>query len=160
MSMRLQIRRARAGTWYLLTAAACVLMVTACGSTAAPGSAAASGGSGASPTSGSPSASPQPAKVTLEITVDHGPGTPMSHWSLRCEPAGGTDPDPARACRVLLRVKEPFGPLPKGIMCPMILAGTKVATVTGTWFGKPVSVTMDEGGCWMSRWAEIGQIFN
>jgi hypothetical protein len=150
MRMRPDIRTARAGAWYLLIAAVCAIVVAACGSAAAPGGAAASG---------SPSASAPP-KISLDIKVSHGPGTTVQHWTLRCQPAGGTDPDPARACRVLMHAKNPFAPLQKGVMCPMILAGTKVATVSGTWYGKPVNVTMSQGGCWLSRWAEVGQIFN
>jgi hypothetical protein len=152
--MRPDIRAARAGAWYLLIAAVCAIVVTACGSAAAPG------GSGGSAASGSPSASAQPAKISLDIRVSHGQGTPVKHWTLRCQPAGGTDPDPARACRVLMHANNPFAPLQKGVMCPMIVVGTKVATVSGTWYGKPVDVTMSQGGCWLSRWAEVGQIFN
>jgi hypothetical protein len=150
MRMRLELRAARAGAWYLLIAAVCAIVVTACGSAAAPGGSA----------SGSPSASAQPAKISLDIKVSHGPGTAVKHWTLRCQPDGGTDPDPARACRVLLHAKNPFAPLQKGVMCPMIVVGTKEATVSGTWYGKPVNVTISQGGCWLSRWAEVGQIFN
>ena len=56
--------------------------------------------------------------------------------------------------------EDPFAPIPRGIMCPMIVAGTKVATVRGSWYGKPINLTMSQGGCWLSRWAEVGQIFN
>ena len=150
MRMRQDIRAARAGAWYLLIAAVCAIVIAACGSAAAPGGSAASG---------SPSASAPP-KISLDIKVSHGPGTSVKHWTLRCQPAGGTDPDPARACRVLMHATNPFAPLQKGVMCPMILAGTMVATVSGTWYGKPVNVTMSQGGCWLSRWAEFGQIFN
>lgn len=151
MSMRPDKSGARAGAWYLLIAAAGTVVVTACGSAAAPGS---PHSSGTSP------AGPQAAKISLDIKVSHGPGTAVRHWTLRCAPAGGTDPDPARACRVLMHAKDPFAPLRTGIMCPMIVEGTKVATVSGTWYGKKVNVTMVRGGCWLSRWAQVGQIFN
>jgi hypothetical protein len=144
------MRGARAGAWYLLIVAVCAIVVAACGSTAAPTS-------GPAPSSGTGA---QAARISLDIKVSHGPGTAVKHWTLRCAPAGGTDPDPARACRVLMRVKNPFAPLRKGIMCPMIVTGVKVATVQGTWYGKRVNVTMSQGGCWLSRWAEVGQIFN
>ncbi len=149
MRMRPDIRAARAGAWYLLIAAVCAIVVAACGSAAAP-----------SGSSASASPSGTPPKISLDIKVSHGPGTTVRHWTLRCQPAGGTDPDPARACQVLMRARNPFAPLPKGVMCPMIVAGTKVATVVGSWYGKPVNVTMSQGGCWLSRWAEVGQIFN
>jgi Subtilisin inhibitor-like len=150
MGMRPDIRVARAGAWYLLIAAMCAIVVTACGAAAAPSG---------SPASGSPSAS-SPPKISLDIKVSHGPGTAVKHWTLRCQPAGGTAPDPARACRVLMHAKNPFAPLHPGMMCPMIAVGSKVATISGTWYGQPVNVTMSQGGCWLSRWAEIGQIFN
>jgi len=155
MGMRRQQHGARAGAWYLLIAALAATTVTACGSAAAPAGGTATGSSPASGGGGS-----QAAKIALNISVSHGPGTPVTHWTLRCDPAGGTHPDPARACRALMHAKDPFGPLPRGIMCPMIAFGTKVATVYGTWYGKPIHVTMTEGGCWLPRWGEVGQIFN
>lgn len=152
------MRGARAGAWYLLIAAVCAIVVTACGSAAAPGS---SGATGSSPqATGSAGGGAPAAKVSLSISVSHGPGTPIVHWTLRCEPTGGTHPDAARACRVLMHAKNPFAPIPKGIMCPMIVAGTKVATVRGSWYGQPVNVSLSQGGCWLSRWDEVGQIFN
>ncbi|HEY7144727.1 MAG TPA: SSI family serine proteinase inhibitor [Streptosporangiaceae bacterium] len=172
------IGRARTGAWYLLTAAACAVLVTACGSSAATGGAAAGGTAPAGTASGGPAsngtASPGPssggsggagqsgpAKVSLDIQVSHGPGTAIRRWTLRCEPAGGTHPDPAAACRALLHAKNPFGPLPKGIMCPMIVQGAEVAKVRGSYLGRPVNITMEKGGCWLARWNEFGQkIFN
>jgi hypothetical protein len=153
------MRQARAGAWSLVTAATCAIVVSACGSAVAPGSTGAAGGSGTSPSASGSSGSTQP-RTSLDIQVSHGRGTAITHWTLRCQPAGGTEPDPSRACRVLAGVKNPFGPLPRGIMCPMIEAGTKVAKVTGTYNGKPVHVTINDGGCWLSRWARFGQIFN
>jgi hypothetical protein len=155
--MRRQKRGARAGAWYLLIAAVCAMVVTACGSAAAPGSGTATS---SPPATGSPGAGSAAAKISLSIDVSHGPGTAIVHWTLQCLPTGGTHPDPASACRVLTHATDPFAPIPRGIMCPMIIAGTKVATVRGTWYGKPVNVTMTECGCWLSRWAEVGQIFN
>jgi hypothetical protein len=155
MGMRKQQHGARAGAWYVLIAAVSAIVVTACGSTTAPAGGAATGSLPASGGTATPAA-----KIALNVSVSHGPGTPVTHWTLRCDPVGGTHPDPARACRVLMHAKDPFGPLPRGIMCPMIVAGTKVATVRGTWYGKPIHVTMIPGGCWLPRWGEVGQIFN
>ena len=127
-----------------MIAAACAGLVTACGSTAAPGG----------------SASPKPApKVSLDIKVT-GTGTTTKHWTLRCDPAGGTHPDPAAACQVLLKAKNPFAPVPKGIMCPMIITGAMRAMVKGTYFGQHVDTTFTQGGCQLARWTRIGQIFN
>jgi len=138
--------RARAGARYFLIAAFCAAAATACGSTAAPGGAAAPAGTAP--------------KVSLDIKVSGSANAPARHWTLRCDPAGGTHPDPAAACAVLLKAKDPFAPVPKGIACPMIMVGTKTAIVKGTYFGHPVDVTFTEGGCDLARWARIGQIFN
>jgi hypothetical protein len=127
---------------YSLIVAACAAAVTACGSA-----------------SSGPSAAAAP-KVSLNITVSSAPGSPARHWTLTCDPAGGTHPDPAAACVSLLRIKGPFVPQtqPKGLECPMILASSKEATIQGTYFGQPVNTTIRDGGCQLSRWAELGQI--
>ena len=139
--------RARTGARYLLIAAICAAAATACGSTTASAGAAAP-------------ASPAPPKVSLDITVSGGPGKPTEHWTLQCDPAGGTHPDPAQACATLLKAKAPFALLPKGVACPMILASAKTAKVTGTYFGRHVDTTFVQGGCDLARWASIGKIFN
>jgi hypothetical protein len=126
---------------YLLIAVMCAAAATACGSKAASAI--------------SPSAPP---KVSLDIKITGGSGR-AEHWTLRCDPAGGTHPDPAAACRVLLGAKDPFAPVPRGLMCPMILASTRVARVTGTYFGQQINTTFVQGGCQTARWAKIGQIF-
>jgi hypothetical protein len=147
MGMRPNTLAARVSARYFLIAAICVITATACGSVAAPGA-----GGGAI-------AKPAP-KGSLELTVTSHPGAVPVHWTLRCDPAGGTHPDPAAACRALLAVKDPFAPLPKHIMCPMIQVGAKTATVTGRWFGKNVNLTLTDGGCSLGRWIEFGKIFN
>ena len=144
MGMKPDTFRARTGARYLLTpliAAACASAVTACGSTPAASPAAA-------------------AKVSLDITVTTTPGAPTKHWTLRCDPAGGSHPDPAAACAVLLKAKAPFAAPAKGIMCPMIRVGTKTAIVKGTYFGRHVDTTFMPGGCGLPLWHEIGAIFN
>ncbi len=149
MGMKRDMLRVRTGARYLLIAAVCAAAATACGTTPAPSGAAAPS-----------STATTPPKVSLDITVSTTPGVPPKHWTLRCDPAGGSHPDPAAACAVLLKAKNPFAPLPKGIMCPMIRVGTKAAIVKGTYFGKHVDVTFTEGGCRLAQWEQIGQIFN
>jgi hypothetical protein len=148
MGMKRDLLGVRNGARYLLIAAICAAAATACGTTPAP-----VGGGAAS----APAAAP---KVSLDITVSTTPGAPTKHWTLQCEPAGGTHPDPAGACAVLLKAKNPFAPLPKGIMCPMIRVGTKTAIVKGTYFGKHIDTKLSPGGCQLAQWEKIGQIFN
>jgi hypothetical protein len=137
--------RARGSARYLLIAAFCLAAATACGSAAAPGA--------SSPGSTAP-------KVSLDITVSGGNGAPTKHWTLKCDPVGGSHPDAAAACATLLKAKAPFAPAPKGIACPMIMVGAKTAVVKGTYFGQHIDTTFTEGGCNIARWAKIGQIFN
>jgi len=101
----------------------------------------------------------QAAKVSLAITVTNGPGSKPVHWTLRCDPPGGTHPDPARTCRVLLAVKDPFAPRPIHVMCPMIMESSRQAVVTGTWFGRPINRVVIDGGCDIGLWSKIGPIF-
>jgi hypothetical protein len=143
MGMKRDLLRVRNGARYLLIAAICAAAATACGSKPEM----------ASP----PAAAP---KVSLDITVSTTPGAPSKHWTLKCEPAGGTHPNPAAACAVLLKAKSPFAPLPKGVMCPMIRVGTKTAIVKGTYFGKHVDTKFTPGGCDLAKWNQVGQIFN
>ena len=152
MGMKPEMLRMRTGARYLLIpliAVACAGAVDACGSTPAPSGAAAPG-----------STATATAKVSLDITVSTTPGAPSKHWTLRCDPAGGTHPDPAAACAVLLKAKAPFAPVPKGVMCPMIRVGTKTAIVKGTYFGRRVDTTFMPGGCGLAQWEQIGPIFN
>jgi subtilisin inhibitor-like len=96
--------------------------------------------------------------VSLTITVSGPPGRAAQHWTLTCDPAGGTHPHPAAACADLLRTKRPFAPQPMGMECPMIMASSKVAVIQGTYFGDPVNSTIRDGGCTLSRWAQLGQV--
>lgn len=135
------VLRARPRARYLLIAAICAAAATACGTAAAPAS------------------SPASAKVSLDIKVTGGSGG-AHHWTLRCDPTGGSHPHAAAACAVLLRAKDPFAPVPRRIMCPMIPADTPVAKVTGIYFGQHIDTTFTEGGCSGARWTKIGQIFH
>lgn len=123
----------------------CALLAAACGSTAAPGSG-----------SASPAAI---AKVSLKVTFAAAPATAARHYTLTCGPAGGSTPDPAAACRKLTTA-DLFGPKPAHVMCPMILAGSARATVSGTYLGKAVHETIVDGGCDLARYQHLKQIFN
>lgn len=136
------VLRARPRARYLLIAAISAAAATACGSTAAPASSSASS-----------------AKVSLDIKVTGGSGG-AHHWTLRCDPTGGSHPRAAAACAVLLKAKDPFAPVPRGIGCPMILADTPVVKVTGIYFGHHINTTFTRGGCGEARWTKIGQIFH
>jgi Subtilisin inhibitor-like len=150
--MKLDTLRARTGARYLLIAAMSAVIATACGSVAA--------GQGSAAGSSSGAAAASAPKVSLDMTVVLKPGAKPQHWTLQCDPPGGTHPDPAGACRVLLAAGAPFAPIVKHVECPMILASSAKATIRGTWFGKKVDTVLVDGGCAMARWNKIGQIFN
>jgi hypothetical protein len=172
-------------------AAACALLVTACGSVAAPRpgapGASASDGAGAhlgdpvlAPSSPSavptgPAGSPcylQPSAcagagnsaapwVSLDVTIYPADNAPPSYARLTCDPAGGTVPDPAAACAQILADPGLLEPplVTRAMMCPMMLASGARAVVDGTYLGKLIAETIEDGGCDLQRWVELVQIF-
>ncbi len=114
------------------TVAAALIALTGCGTAATPG-----GGS----------SSPAKAKVSLTLTLTDNPGHQPQHWTLRCDPAAGSQPDSAAACLPLLRMKNPFALPSKRVICPMIMVSSKQYVVTGTWFGAKVHRVVVDGGC-------------
>lgn len=151
IGMRFRTLQVPAGARNFLIAAVCAAMATACGTLHAS--------SPASPAAAGQSAAVRPAAVSLVIKVT-GPGGPPRRWTLRCDPVGGTHPDAATACWVLLHAKNPFAPMPRGPMCPANAIGARAASVTGTWFGHPVDATFIQSGCGLLRWTKISQIFS
>lgn len=145
MGMNFSLQPARSGAGYLLAAILCVVTVAACGSVTS--------------TSSAPKAAKPAAKVSLTLVVTPTPGATPKRWTLRCDPAGGTHPDAKAACRALLAAKNPFAPIPRGTMCPMIVAGPQKATITGTFFGQRVTSNFSRAGCEATRWAKLGVVF-
>jgi hypothetical protein len=148
MGMKFSFRLAGSGARYLLPAILCVVTAAACGSVTTTSSAA------------KPAKPATPAaKVSLTVVVTPAPGATPKRWTLRCDPAGGTEPDAKAACRALLAAKNPFAPIPRGIMCPMIVAGPQKATISGTFFGQHVASNFSKTGCEAARWAKLGVVF-
>jgi Subtilisin inhibitor-like len=137
----------------------CALLAAGCGSSAAPGSGTSSAGTSTSGSSSAGTASA--AKVSLDVSFSGSAGTAPAHYTLRCEPAGGTVRDAAAACAKLMKHGASlFGPLPVHVACPMILASAGRATVRGTYLGQRVHESVVDGGCDLSRWGELRQIFS
>ncbi|HEY2640041.1 MAG TPA: SSI family serine proteinase inhibitor [Streptosporangiaceae bacterium] len=165
MAMTSQLGRAGAESrhWVVLSRgaliAACALLAAACGSTAAPS--AGSGGSSPAGASGTPSAAAvSSSKVSLDVTFGPTAGHAAKHWTLRCEPAGGNYPDPPGACAKLLKWGDIFARPIGHVMCPMIMTTAQRITVTGTYFGKKINETIVAGGCDLSRYYKLRQVFN
>ena len=111
-----------------------------------------------SPTSGGGTGSH--AKVSLTFKVNTGRGTPvLKHWTLHCQPTGGSQASAATACNALLKLKNPFAPPSAAVACPMILLSNKKIVVTGTWFGTRVHRVVVDGGCDMALFSKLNKIF-
>jgi hypothetical protein len=100
-----------------------------------------------------------PAPTSLRITYwdDGTVATPTEVWTLRCNPARGTLPHPARACRKL-KAGGPklFAPLPPSTVCTQIYGGPQKARVVGTVSGKRVHATFTRtDGCQIARWSAL-----
>jgi Subtilisin inhibitor-like len=142
--------RSRVTNLLVAGAAAGILAIAGCGTATTPG-----GGSSATSTP-----SPAAARVSLSFTMTGLPGQPVQRWTLRCDPPGGTHKDPAAACAALLRMKDPFAPRPRRMICPMILASGRQIEVTGTWFGRKVHRHILDGGCDLGLFGSVSKIFN
>jgi hypothetical protein len=116
------------------------------------------------PTAGPPSPTPRSSSVTetptvasgatdLVIVVDDGAGA-RTTWTLTCDPAGGTHPDPAAACRALqAHGATALPPVRKDVGCTQVYGGAQKATITGTWRGERVHSSFSRiNGCEISRW--------
>ena len=95
----------------------------------------------------------------MDVTFAASANVPATHYTLRCEPAGGTALDPAAACAKLLTGAGLFAPRPAHLLCPMIMASAGRASVSGTYFGQKVHETIVDGGCELSRWAKLKAVF-
>ena len=147
-------------------AAAMTLLLGACGDaqdgvTTSPGAPATGGSVTSSPepstTPSSPSGSdPATGATDLTIVLDDGSGSTRT-WRLTCDPAGGTHPDAAAACKALAdHGATALPPVPKDRMCTQIYGGPEKATVKGTWNGKAVNSAFSKtNGCEISRWKSL-----
>jgi hypothetical protein len=92
------------------------------------------------------------------LTITYWPtgaeGGESESWTLACDPAGGTLPDPDDACeRLADGGSELFDPVPPNSACTEIYGGPQVAQADGTVDGEPVSASFNRtNGCEISRW--------
>ena len=78
-------------------------------------------------------------------------------WTLRCNPARGSLPRPARACaRLAVGGARLFARLPRNIVCTEIYGGPQRARVVGTVNGRRIFATFARSnGCEIDRWQRI-----
>jgi hypothetical protein len=145
MAMKPKSLRATAAGGAL--AAGVGLLAAACGSTAAP------------PTDGGLVATNPASQAKLQV-AESVPGSQDRHWSLRCDPAGGTMPDAAAACRLLATDAAILHPArATHVMCRTRVASPRTFTITGTWHGTRLNEVVTDRGCDLRRWAMMAQIF-
>jgi hypothetical protein len=137
--------------WVAAVLGAAAALTAACGSQGGASHAAGPGGAASKPAS------------SLIISVAAARGDTPRHWTLTCAPraAGGTLPHPAAACAALARAKNPFAPVPHGIMCSMIDSGPQTASITGTWHGTRVASSYSRvDSCETARWNKLWKVFS
>lgn len=104
------------------------------------------------------SSSAADASTSLRVTFwEDGEGAPDRVWTLRCNPARGTLPRPARACaRLAAGGVALFAPTPKNVACTEIYGGPQRARVVGTVRGKQVWAGVTRtNGCEIERWQRL-----
>lgn len=111
-------------------------------------------GAGGSTPSSLPSAPSGPADLT--IVVDDGSGR-RTTWTLTCDPAGGTHPQPEQACAVLGAAGgTALPPVSADTICSQQYGGPETATITGTWREATVSAEITlKDGCQIGRWTAL-----
>jgi hypothetical protein len=102
--------------------------------------------------------------ASLSVSVfPSGQGQSLN-YTLECRnglPAGGTAPDSAAACAVVLTNQALFQPaaLPSTQMCAMHYGGPEKARVLGTIAGKSVNASFDRtNGCGIATWATLAPL--
>ncbi len=102
-----------------------------------------------------------PAKVDVTVSIlNRKGGAGPSHWTLRCQPVGGTAPDPAAACKALFSVRKKLNSLKKPMMCPMIMVSAEQIVLKGKLFGQPVNRVITDGGCDVGIFDSLKQTFH
>lgn len=100
------------------------------------------------------------ASTSLHIGVSNTGDLMAKTYTLRCNPAGGTLPQPAAACRRLGRLRAPFAPTPNGTACTQIYGGPQIALVTGRFRSHSVHANFSrKDGCEIARWNRLAFLF-
>ena len=83
-----------------------------------------------------------------------GRGKPKT-YQLKCDPPGGTLPDPEEACKKLDELDQPFVETPDDAMCTEQFGGEQIAAVSGVYRDETVNTRFSrEDGCEIARWDE------
>ena len=103
---------------------------------------------------------PDPPATVLTITFwPDGRGGAAREAELKCDPEGGTHPQPAQACRALRAHADALAPLPPYSICTQIYGGPEEAEVVGTLDGEQVQATFSrQNGCEIDRWDRLAGV--
>jgi hypothetical protein len=105
-------------------------------------------------------AAPPTGRLTITVWPQGMEGSSARRWTLRCGPAGGTHPNPARACARLASISAPFRPVPADAICTQVYGGPQEALVTGTYRGRRVNARFNRvNGCEIARWNRVAVLF-
>ncbi|MBT2490441.1 hypothetical protein J7E96_18345 [Streptomyces sp. ISL-96] len=93
-------------------------------------------------------------------TAETGNRAANGTYELKCGPTGGTHPEAQAACDRLEELAgedgDPFAAVPQDRMCTHQYGGPATARITGTWNGRSVDATFNQGnGCEISRWRQM-----
>ena len=102
--------------------------------------------------------SPDPSAGPTDLTIVHDDGAGQrTTWTLTCDPAGGTHPDPEAACAALVgNGDRALPPKRKDVVCSQVYGGPQTATIQGTWQGRTVRSSFSRtDGCEISRWDQL-----
>jgi hypothetical protein len=104
-------------------------------------------------------ATPDTALTIVYVEDSRRPGDRV-RWTLACDPAAGTHPRPAAACRSIARAGwGAFRPPPPDQACTEIYGGPQAAIVTGRVAGRRVWARLTRvDGCQIERWRRVGAL--
>ena len=84
---------------------------------------------------------------------------PPQEATLTCDPAGGTHPNPEKACELLAADPAALEPVPPDTACTMIYGGPEEATIVGVVNGEEVDAAFNRsGGCELDRWDRMAAV--
>jgi hypothetical protein len=101
------------------------------------------------------------ARLTITVWPQGRDGAALvRQLTLRCGPAGGAHPAPARACRRLFANLGALKAVPRGQACDSGFYGRQEALVRGTVNSRRVSAAFNRrNGCEARRWARLAPVF-
>ena len=88
-----------------------------------------------------------------------GDSTTVHRYRLECGPAGGTVRRPARACRILAALADPFARLGPHTRCAQVIDGPQEAVVTGVLRGRKITAHLSlTSSCETQRWRRVSAV--